>query len=94
MTVDEYHREFPNCAICNYPETVVHHIILKGLGGSKVRDVKNNWVPLCSLHHKMAHFLIIGRPIRNYRLSKQALFEAKIKMEKKREEEYVFGGVN
>lgn len=88
MTVEEYHNEFPDCAICNNPETVVHHILLKGIGGSKVRDVKNNWVTLCNNCHLRAHGL------RHPKLSKETLFEAKWKMEKKREEEYIFGGVN
>ena len=86
MTIDEYHREFPNCAICNYPETVIHHIVLKGMGGSRLRDVKGNWIPLCSIHHKMAHHLVMNRP-----LSPEELFIAKARLEKGKEEEIIFG---
>lgn len=90
MTIDEYHREFPNCAVCGNPETAVHHIIPKGMGGSKVRNAKNNWITLCDYHHRAAHGLFYKKLC----LSKTKLFEIKAKVEKKREEEYVFGGIN
>lgn len=86
MTIDEYRREYPNCAVCNYPETAIHHINPKGMGGSKIRDIKNNWLSLCDFHHRSAHHLI-----KNYYLNAQELFDAKIRVEKKKEEEIVFG---
>ena len=88
MTIDQYHEEFPNCAVCNNPETVTHHILLKGIGGSKVRDAKNNWVVLCNNCHLQAHRL------RQPYLTAAFLFQMKAKVEKKRRESYVFGGVN
>lgn len=88
MTIQEYHEEFPNCAVCGSPDTCTHHIDSKGMGGSKVRDQKNNWIPLCNHDHMRAHRL--KKPY----LTRTKLFELKAKMEKKRKEEYVFGGVN
>ena len=88
MTIQEYHEEFPNCAECGSPDTCIHHIIPKGMGGSKARDRRNIWIPLCNDAHMRAHRL--KRPY----LTKAKLFELKAKMEKKREEEYIYGGVN
>jgi hypothetical protein len=89
MNVQEYHEEFSDCAICGKnKETVIHHILCRGMGGSRVRDVKNNWVTLCNNCHLRAHGL------RHPKFSKEALFEAKIKMERERNREYVYGGSN
>jgi len=88
MTIEEYHNEFRSCAVCGGLDTVVHHIIPKGIGGSKVRDVKNNWITLCNAHHLAAHRLRLPY------LSKEFLFEMKVKVEKERRESYVFGGIN
>jgi len=85
MTIDEYHREFPECAICLKLGIQVHHIWPKGMGGSKERDVQENWISLCYSHHMAAHYR--KRPY----LSKVFLLEAKKRVERKKREEIVFG---
>ena len=85
MTIDEYRREFPNCAICLRPGIEVHHIWPKGMGGSKERDIPENWISLCHSHHMAAHCRV--EPY----LSKEFLFEVKKRVERKKREEVVFG---
>jgi len=85
MTINEYHREFPDCAMCLRLDTQVHHIQPKGMGGSKERDVPGNWITLCHSHHMAAHYRV--QPY----LSKEFLFEVKKRVERKKKEEVVFG---
>lgn len=75
MTIQEYHEEYPRCAVCGSYETEVHHIQPKGMGGSKARDRAWNWITLCRRHHEQAHRL------RKPYLSKGTLFELKRRIE-------------
>lgn len=43
------------CAVCEAPAVHHHHNEPKGMGGSKERDVKENIVMLCAIHHMEEH---------------------------------------
>jgi len=41
-----------SCAICGMNTVELHHIIYRSHGG---KNVKENIIPLCRLHHMLAH---------------------------------------
>ena len=43
------------CEICTNPSVDVHHIIARGMGGSKTKDYIENLMALCRDCHDKAH---------------------------------------
>lgn len=56
------------CEICGTPSWEIHHIIPRGMGGSKLRDGAENLIALCRIHHEHAE----GR--RQPKLTKEELY--------------------
>jgi hypothetical protein len=40
---------------CRSPAVDVHHIVTRGMGGSKKQDVPGNLVAYCRKHHSLTH---------------------------------------
>ena len=49
------HQEEIMCELCGRPAQDLHHIVPKGMGGSKKRDNVENIIGLCRTHHEEAH---------------------------------------
>lgn len=43
-----------SCLMCGGQATDLHHLIPRGMGGSKCMDYVENLAPLCRQHHTMA----------------------------------------
>lgn len=48
--------DFIPCEVCGKKAVDIHHIIPRGMGGSKHRDTCENLIALCREHHHMADF--------------------------------------
>jgi predicted HNH restriction endonuclease len=48
-------QDFIPCAYCKSRSTDIHHLIPKGMGGSKTKDYILNLVALCRNCHNIAH---------------------------------------
>ena len=48
--------DFICCEVCQAPANSVHHIVPRGMGGSKSRDVIENLMALCGKCHHEADF--------------------------------------
>jgi len=86
-----YLQDHPYCEVClaegrgERLAQEIHEIIYRSQGG---QCIPSNEISICRPDHDRAHFK------REPYLTKEQLFEIKAKVEKKREETYVFGGVN
>jgi hypothetical protein len=47
--------EYIPCEMCGGPCVDVHHIVLKGIGGSKTKDYIENLIGLCRVCHEKCH---------------------------------------
>ena len=47
--------DFIGCEICNAPSVDIHHLIIKGMGGSKTKDYIENLMALCRSCHTKCH---------------------------------------
>lgn len=48
-------QDFIPCENCGKHATDIHHIIPKGIGGSKTKDYIENLMALCRKCHELAH---------------------------------------
>ena len=64
MQFDE--SDFIPCEKCGVKAVDIHHIIPKGMGGSKTKDVIENLISLCRDCHNKAH---------DNKISKEELFK-------------------
>jgi len=47
--------DFIGCEICGKLAVDIHHLIAKGMGGSKTKDYIENLIALCREHHVECH---------------------------------------
>ena len=47
--------DFIGCEICNSKATEIHHLIIKGMGGSKTKDYIANLIAICRPCHMRCH---------------------------------------
>lgn len=55
-----------SCEVCGVSHIIpdgidIHHIELKGMGGSKLRDNHENLIALCGECHRLAHSGVIAK---------------------------------
>jgi hypothetical protein len=48
-------QDFIPCLVCQKKASDIHHLIPKGMGGSKTKDKINNLVALCRACHDLCH---------------------------------------
>ena len=47
--------DFIACEYCGAPSVHIHHVDIKGMGGSHLQDRIDNLIGLCRLDHERAH---------------------------------------
>ena len=47
--------DFIGCEICNSKSVDIHHLIAKGMGGSKTKDYIENLIAVCRICHVKCH---------------------------------------
>jgi len=47
--------DFIGCEICGTKAVDIHHLIIKGMGGSKTKDYIENLIALCRSCHNKCH---------------------------------------
>ena len=47
--------DFIACEICKVKATEIHHLISKGMGGSKTKDYIENLIAICRVCHNKCH---------------------------------------
>ena len=47
--------DFIGCEICQKKATEIHHLIIKGMGGSKTKDYIENLMAICRTCHQKCH---------------------------------------
>ena len=47
--------EYVQCALCQRQAVDIHHIDIKGMGGSQGKEHITNYIPLCRTCHTNAH---------------------------------------
>lgn len=52
-------QDFMACEVCGRRAVDVHHIDIKGMGGSKLKDNIDNLIGLCRDHHNDAHRYVL-----------------------------------
>ena len=48
-------EDFIPCEVCSAPSVDIHHLIIKGMGGSRTKDYIENLIAVCRDCHNKCH---------------------------------------